>query len=379
MLRRLAIAALLTTVAAAPVARVPGVSAQAPDMHKTDAGTFRAEERRIGGSAASLHASPSVRTDLPAPVVPPPALPPPPPDLLPPPLVLPPPPVDEAGSHFGLQVSEPESADPGTPTPELASEASRQANASETQPTQKVAAEALARLTPDRQTAASSPPPADGAEAETADNLGETLAARDLGAWVPSLPVPLNEPVADRQTAAPAPEQPVFAAVVPAPTAPVEMPPAASASESEPETEVIRPAATVARAAPVVPVVRSAPLRAPLPVTTGPPAASFVAPASPAATPALSLTAPPAVSGEPPAASEAAPIDPPAAAAATPTAGALLPPAAPAPVVAIAIPTTASFDGADGPNLPLFAALFAALGTVAVGFHFVLRRIESTL
>jgi hypothetical protein len=221
------------------------------------------------------------------------------------------------------------------------------------------------------------------AAAAPADESGaapsERPAARDLGAWAPGVTEPLNEPVADRSMAVPAPVMPAPAAAVPQPALAAAAAPPVAAAESAPAAAVEEAPAeesVPAEPAAAAPVQREA---VTVPIITNPRAVAFVPPRT--ATPVLatnSVASPTAgesetANAESADAATASVID------AAPAAPGLPRASSPAQAPAFAIPALASPDMPGGLNLSLFVVLFGALGSAALGLHLLLRRIEATL
>jgi hypothetical protein len=353
MRRKLAAAALLIAVAAAPVAGLPEAHAQAPNLGGLDT----INPLPIGTS--SIGAQPNLPADVPAP-----------PHLkssapaMPLPINIPSPRVDAPAPQLSAPASLPSPETPASlPTPAAAPATATDAND----------ASAESRDVPEIMRAAAVAAASD----ETRVAPSERAATRDLGAWIPGVTVPLDEPVPDRSAALSAPVAIAPALLVPEPVwASTVAPPE---SVTEPETlEVVEEA----------PAVESEPIEAEpnvrrdvsvVPPVLSPRAFAFVPPAAAPSAPALSTPASPA-------AAEAEPAIVQIAATAESTTVQAAQPApdlprinSPAPEPALSIPTLASLDVSSGVNLSWFAALFGVLGSAALGLHLLLRRIEASL
>lgn len=358
MLRRLVVAALLTTVAAAPVAGLPAVSAQAPNLGGSDAGISRtldasalaAAQPNVGGGVQSLPSSTSPTLTA-APTT---------------------------------DVPTPRSDVPATQNPTLTSLPTPAAPAP--QPTFSIApaAPSGAATAFDRTVANATPvmssPPAAAAQTDDSDTVpSERQVARDLGAWAPGVTEPLNEPVADRSMAVPAPVSPVRAAAVPQPAMAAAVAPPAAAAESAPAAaveEAPTEESVPAELAAAAPAPREA---VTVPIFTNPRAVAFVPPGTATPVLATSSAASPASGESETANAEIADAATASVTDAAPAAPGLPRASSPAQAPAFSIPALASLDMPGGLNLSLFVVLFGALGSAALGLHLLLRRIEATL
>lgn len=218
----------------------------------------------------------------------------------------------------------------------------------------------------------------------SAETAGETPAApsepsamRDLGGSIPGVTVPNDEPVPERQAPPAALVTPAPAFAVPAPAWISTNPPAETVVERESAAVVEDAAPEVSEpAVPDAPALRGA---AVVSLPSSPFTSAFVPPVTATRAAATSGAVSPAPGEEEsPIVEDAATANAAAVQATQP--GAELPrirSAAPDPV--LDIPALASIEMPGGLHLSLFAALFAALGSAALGLHLLLRRIESTL
>jgi hypothetical protein len=356
MRRTLAAAALLVTVAAAPMTGSSEAFAQAPSLGSMDPGNPPSIDMPAIGAQANLPAGiaalsrvksstssvslpvgvPVPRMDGPAPQLPSPA------SL---------PPSETPASQPALV------ATPGAPSEGAVVSRDEPEIAPVTDPTTR--------------------------SAETAGEMraapSAPSATRDLGAWIPGVTVPNDEPAPERWAAPPAPVTAAPAFAVPAPAWISTHPPAETVVERDSaDADVVEDAAP-AVSEPDVPdttVPRGASV---ISLPSIPLTAAFVPPVT--ATSATAMTAavsPTAGEGQPSIVEDAAAANS-AAIQATQSTAELPRIRSAASVPVLDIPALASIEMPGGLHLSLFAALFGALGSAALGLHLLLRRIESTL
>ncbi|MGE0543136.1 MAG: hypothetical protein AB7R89_23495 [Dehalococcoidia bacterium] len=359
MRRTLVAAALLIAVAAAPVAGLPQAHAQAPSATGLDTVTpLPIDVPAIEGSAnllAGVSSLPPVKASAPSGMLP---------------ISIPTPSMDVPA----LQLPSPPAPDTPASQPSLTAAPATQVDAREPTENRREVGEITPVATP------VVPPATTSAEAveEIPTTSVERSAAQDLGAWIPGVTVPLDEPVPERPVALPAPvvAAPTFSAPQPAQAAPAVSP--ESVAETDAVTVVEAPPSAArepVRAAVNVPREVS-----PVSFAPSPRAIAVVPPAT--ITPVMASSAPAvpvAVGGEEPAnVAVAAPADSQTVHAAQPAPD--LPRInSPAPEPSLAIPTLARLEMTGGLDLSWFAVVFGVLGSAALGLHLLLKRIEARL
>ena len=343
MHRTLAAVALLVTVAAAPVAGLPTAFAQAPSPGGLDAtNPFPIDSPAIGAPANQPADMPALSQTKSAP----------------------------SSVHVPISIPTPRIDGPSPEAPALQPAFIAAPAAPSEEPV-------VSRDLPDVTPVAAPATTSDESASDAPASPSESSATRDPRTGIPGVTVPIVEPVPDRQAPPPTLVTVPPALAVPAPAWISTHPPAETVVERE-SAEVVEDAAPAERE----PAVPDAGAPGDIPVVSLPSGSfnsAFVPPVTVTRTTATTAAAAP-VAGE-----EESPIVEDAATADSVGAQATQPAAelpristsAPAPI--LDIPALASIEMPGGLDLSLFAALFGALGSAALGLHLLLRRIESNL
>jgi hypothetical protein len=343
MRRTLAAVALLVTVAAAPVAGLPKAFAQAPSMGGLDVtNALPIDAPGIGAHSNQPADVPALSQLKSSPI------------SGPLPINMPAPRVDIPSSE--TPASQPEMiAAPTAPSEEPV----------------------VSRAEPEVSPAAAPTTRSVESVEDTPAPPSEPPATQEPAAGIPGVTTPIVEPVPERQAAQ--------ITLAPTPSAFGVPEPAWISTHPRAETVVEEESAEVVEdAAPTVSEPAVAEASEPRDVTvvslpTSSLSAAFVPPVPAARTTATTVAVAPAAGEEgSPIVADAATTDAVAVQATQPAAE--LPRASsPAPAPILDIPTLASIEMPGGLHLSMFAALFGALGSAALGLHLLLRRIESTL